>query len=214
MFAGIYDVLMSDVDYEALLIAFEPYLNKNQIIIDAGCGTGYFLKELLASGYDALGLDMDSDMLKMAKDKLIKAQLPQPLYEHDLRKPLGIKADVIFCLFDVINYFKGTKKVFENIYQALNEKGICIFDVYKSDVMPSYDNYHESDEIPLSYDWHISYQSPILKHNLIVDQKKYQTKQYVYDISYYQQILKDLKFKHIDIKSGLDSRKHYIVAYK
>lgn len=214
MFAGIYDVLMSDVHYQALLEHFKPYLDHSKTMIDAGCGTGYFLKELLFEGYDAIGLDKDSDMLKIAKDKLQQAHLPQPLYEHDLKNPLGVRVDIMFCLFDVINYFKGVKKVFSNMYQALNDDGILIFDVYDPDVMASYDDYVESEVQPIPYHWHIQYHKPMLKHTVTVDHNNYQTKQYVYDVAYYIDMLKAAHFKDIKIQKGLDDRKIYIVAYK
>lgn len=214
MFASIYDVLMNDVDYEALLEQFKPYINHSQTIIDAGCGTGYFLTELLRAGYDAIGLDKDSDMLKIAKNKLQEAVLPQPLYEHDLKDALGVRVDVVFCLFDVINYFKGVKTVFQNIYQALNDHGVLIFDIYQKDVMRTYHDYKESDTQPISYHWHIQYKPPILKHTVEVDQTIYQTKQYVYDLNYYIDMLKKTQFKDIKTHEGLDPRKTYIVAYK
>ena len=54
MFAQIYDLLMADVDYDALLSLIKPYIKKENTIIDAGCGTGYFLKALIENGYDAV----------------------------------------------------------------------------------------------------------------------------------------------------------------
>ena len=214
MFASIYDILMEDVDYKALLEQFKPYLNKNKTILDAGCGTGYFLKELLEQGYDAIGLDKDSDMLKIARDKLLNLDLPQPLYEHDLRKPLNAQFDLIFCLFDVINYFKGAKTVFNHMYQALNENGVFIFDVYHKDQIKQYHLYEESDIDPIEYHWKMTYHEPILSHTITVNKIAYQMKQYVYDQTYYTELLTALKFKNIQFYQGIDPRKIVIVAYK
>ena len=68
MIAKSYDLLMADVDYEQLLNFIEPYLKKDDFILDAGCGSGYLLVEFMTKGYQAIGLDLDSRMLSLAYD--------------------------------------------------------------------------------------------------------------------------------------------------
>lgn len=212
MFARIYDLLMSDVDYEALLEFIKPYIKKENTIIDAGCGTGYFLKLLIENGYDAIGIDIDDEMLSIAQQKLISSHLKAPLYHHDLKRPMHMKVDVVLSLFDVMNYFKGIKSIVKHIKNSLTQKGTFIFDVYKYEVLNMYDGYHEIEEDPINYDWSIQSNHESLKHHIKVDGYDHRLTQYIRPLSYYEKILKEVGFKHVQIVDGPDERKHYIIA--
>jgi len=213
MFAKVYDLLMADVDYEKLYQWIKPYLNTHDFIVDAGCGSGYLLVELLKEKHVAIGIDNDTAMLSLSLEKLRSNQLETSLYEHDLRKSLYGPFDVVLMMFDVINYFKGAKKVFHNVYQALDDKGRFIFDIYKTEVLETYHDYIETEDDPLPYTWHMSSLGHILKHQVIVDDQVDHVTQYVYDLDYYLCLLSDLGFK-VQVLDGLDPRKHYIIATK
>jgi SAM-dependent methyltransferase len=212
MFAKIYDLLMSDVDYDALLLLIKPYIKKDSTIIDAGCGTGYLLKALIENGYDAIGIDIDDEMLAIAQEKLMSNHLKAPLFHHDLRRPMHMKVDVVISLFDVMNYFKGVKQVIMQIKNALNKDGIFIFDVYRYDVLERYDGYHETEDDPIHYDWQMNTSKERLIHEVKFDGYHHHLTQYIRPISYYTKILEDVGFKNYKIISGPDERKHYIIA--
>ncbi|MDO9630128.1 MAG: class I SAM-dependent methyltransferase [Acholeplasmataceae bacterium] len=213
MFAKAYDLLMADVDYEKIYDWMKPYFKNTDLIIDAGCGSGYLLLELLSHGHEAIGIDIDSSMLSIALDKLRNNRLETNLYEHDLRNPFGAEADVIIAMFDVANYFKGVKKVFKNIYQALYEGGRFIFDIYKIEVLKDYKDYIEIEEEPIAYAWKIETQKNLMKHYVEFQGEIDIVTQYVYDLDYYLTILKSLGFTY-EVSDGIDPRKHYIVATK
>ena len=213
MFAKIYDALMADVDYERLYTWLKPYLKSNDFIVDAGCGSGYLLLELLKEKHVAIGIDHDQSMLSLALEKLRSHHLETSLYEHDLRHTLYGPFDVVLMMFDVINYFKGAKKVFKNVYQALEKDGRLIFDVYKEEVLETYASYHEIEDEPFDYAWQITSHKHLLKHQVIVGDSIDHVTQYVYPLSYYTDHLKSLGFK-VEILEALDPRKHYIIATK
>jgi SAM-dependent methyltransferase len=183
MFAKLYDLLMADVDYEALFKWLEPFLSKDDLIVDAGCGSGYMLYQLLQEGYHAIGFDKDSEMLALAANKLKENNLPMHLYEHDLKDFIKIQADVIIAFFDVVNYFKGLKKVFSNIYKMLNQNGVFIFDMYKETHV---EDYYESDIEPLIYEWQVKVKNNRIYHDLMIENQSVQIKQYLHN-------LKDIK---------------------
>ncbi len=211
MFERLYDVLMSDVDYEQIFLQIEPYVKKEDLIVDAGCGSGYFLIELMKHGYDAIGIDLSSSMLALAQDHLREEGLYATLYEHDLRQPLPIKVDVIFAMFDVMNYFKGVKRVFNHIKQALLPKGKFIFDLYKEEVLEIYDGYEEIGSQPINYEWTIHRKKKMFIHDVVYDNHRDHIMQYVYPLHYYVDILEDIGFD-VSIIPSIDSRKHLIIA--
>jgi SAM-dependent methyltransferase len=213
MFARAYDLLMADVDYEAIYTWLKPYLKEQSTILDAGCGSGYLLLELIKNKHEAIGIDIDSSMLSLAYDKLLEASLSTSLYEHDLKEPLGVTVDVILSMFDVVNYFKGLKKVFKNMYDGLNAGGVFIFDAYKKEVLNDYADYVEIEDDPIHYAWSIKTRNAQLIHTIKINDETVQIKQYVHELSYLLNLLEDVGFK-VEVHEGIDSRKHYIVAYK
>jgi SAM-dependent methyltransferase len=212
MFSKIYDQLMSDIDYEQIYNFLSPYIKEDTVVLDAGCGSGYLLKELLLHQIDAMGIDNDDHMLSLAQDRLQTSNLRAPLYHHDLRDKLDIKVDVIVSFFDVMNYFKGIKQVFSNVKDALTSNGKFIFDVYKESVLDDFDGYIENESEPFDYKWTIKKDQMKLKHTVITNQEIYKLTQYVKPLSYYYNVLASLDFKDIQVLNGPDIRKHYIIA--
>lgn len=213
MFQRLYNDMMADIDYSQIMEWMRPYLHLSDVVVDAGCGPGYVMLELIQSGYHVIGLDIDGAMLAIAKDKLESYGHHGVLYEHDLRTPMRVKVDVIYALFDVMNYFKGTKKVIKNIYHALNKGGRFLFDIYQESLLETYQDYEESDDEQVSYRWTIKRKQNQLIHCVQTDHGTYRLNQYLYPLSYYTEQLREVGFK-VDINKGPDERKHYIIAYK
>lgn len=213
MFARVYDLLMEDVDYEALFRWLEPYLGKTDRIADIGCGSGYLLKELLMAGYQAIGIDLDPSMLSIARERLREADQPARLYQHDIRNPLGHRFDRLIAMFDVMNYFKGLKGVFHRMYQALNEGGMLIFDVYKEHVLQEFDGYVERESDPIPYIWTIDVKNNRLIHTVSASNDSDVIVQYVHRQSEIGQALQEAGFT-FDMTEGIDPRKHYVIARK
>jgi SAM-dependent methyltransferase len=213
MFSRIYDILMEDVDYEALYLWLKPYLAKHDLIADVGCGSGYFLKELLKAGHHAIGFDIDESMLAIARKRLQEASLPLAIYVHDIRKPLKHRFDVMVAVFDVMNYFKGLKNVFKRLYQSLNDHGLLIFDIYKESVLKDYDGYLEEETAPIPYTWTIEAKGRRLKHIVSVEQHTDLILQYVHGLKDVIDALRETGFD-VEVKDGIDPRKHYVIARK
>ena len=214
MFAKFYDAFMADVDYALLYDFYHAHKPKeNPIVIDAGCGTGHFLLELIKHNEQAMGIDKDEEMLAVALDKLREAHVYAPLFVHDLKDPLRLKADVITSFFDVINYFKGTKGLFRNIYHALNDGGIFLCDCFQEDVLIDFDGYTESGNDPISYRWHIECNQKRFIHMVTFDGESEKIIQYVHPIDTLKKQLTDIGF-HVDVELGIDPRKWYIIAKK
>ncbi len=214
MFAKFYDALMADVDYTLLYDFYQVHKPKaHPTVIDAGCGSGNFLLELIRHGEHAMGIDKDEEMLAIALNKLKDEHLYAPLFFHDLKDSLKLKADVIISFFDVINYFKGTKGVFKNIYQALNKDGVFLCDCYREAVLDDFDGYVETGDDPIAYRWQIKTDKQRLIHMVTFGNETEKIIQYVHPIETLEKMLTDIGFKVL-IESGIDSRKWYIIAKK
>ena len=214
MFAKFYDALMADVDYGLIYAFYEAHKpQKDVVVIDAGCGSGNFLLELARHEDHVYGIDKDENMLGIASQKMKSEHLYAPLFVHDLKQPLTIKADVITSFFDVVNYFKGVKGLFKHMYQALNDQGVYMFDCYKENVLEMYDGYTEVGDDPIDYRWEIASHQSKLVHQVRFGTYEETIIQYVHPIDRIKQMLLALGFD-VTIEEGADPRKWYVVARK
>lgn len=212
-FEQFYDIFQKDIQYEALLKPILKYLNPNETLLDAGCGTGYILELLLKKNYQAIGLDVSPFMLSRAYARLQPLGYTNHLFEHDLKQPLGMKFDQIICLLDVIHYFKGCKQLILNLYRALNKNGRLIIDLYKE----PFESLENGKVSSLTYTWKVTQRPNQIEHQIEVKDDiqtfHYMLKQYVYPIDYYLDLLKEIGFNCIEFK-GFDDRKRYFVCRK
>ncbi|WP_077299388.1 class I SAM-dependent DNA methyltransferase [Virgibacillus pantothenticus] len=134
--ADIYDRLMRNAPYDKWLHYTEQILQTRNIqyIADLGCGTGEITLRLAQLYPHVIGVDYATDMLANAEHKSRATGGSIQWICQDLRALKGIKgldAAVSFC--DVINYITTEEELlrtFQNIYDALNSKGIFLFDVH------------------------------------------------------------------------------------
>lgn len=212
-FQHFYDVFQSTVDYDALLQPILKYIDKKDVILDAGCGTGHILSRLIDLGYDAYGLDIDEAMLELANKNIEHPQSYMRLFLHDLRKPLHHTFDKILCLLDVFHYFKGILGVAKNLYHALNDDGMLILDVYQKPVYES----ESATFLDYRYDWQVHTKNKRIYHNILLENDKdiihYKVTQYYEDPTYYINTLKKVGFQ-VETFKGFDDRKIYLVCRK
>ena len=73
-FAYVYDEYMDNIPYdewEEYLVELlkENGIDKDNTVIDLGCGTGTVTRMLDKEGYNCIGIDLSEDMLSIASDK-------------------------------------------------------------------------------------------------------------------------------------------------
>ncbi len=107
-------------------LSFKKFVQQNlkpdQSVLDIGCGTGLFLKDLQGMGLRLNGIDLNEPFLEKAK-----AHLPEATYYHGsfLDKFEGdTKYDLISC-FSVLMYVEPSRlqEFFDKIYDLLNSGG-------------------------------------------------------------------------------------------
>src|ERR687886_1611570 len=76
-------------------------------LLDVACGTGAHLAELRGR-YRCEGLDLDPDLLAVARERLPDV----PLHEGDMRDfDLGRRFDAVTCLFSSIGYMQTVEEL-------------------------------------------------------------------------------------------------------
>lgn len=137
-FAYVYDTLMDNVPYGEWCQYVVQLLKKenihNGIITELGCGTGTFCTLLADYGYKVIGVDISTDMLEVAAEKITKRHRGRILYtlqdmrDFILKKP--VRAIISVC--DSMNYLLSKADwdlTLRSVYQNLCPGGIFIFDL-------------------------------------------------------------------------------------
>ena len=133
-FAGLYDPLMKDVDYDRWAGYIASFLPEGSLrIADCACGTGEMTLRLAKLGHMLTGVDISEDMLRVASEKARKAALKIPFICQDMAKlTLHRPQDAIVCACDGVNYLDSIEdatEFFAAAYNALKPKGMLLFDI-------------------------------------------------------------------------------------
>jgi SAM-dependent methyltransferase len=130
-YASYYDRFYQTKNYEKEINFLDKIFSQNQIktVLDVGCGTGSHLSKLTQYGYDGEGIDLNAEMVEIAKTKLHgKAS------QADMRTfNLGRKYDAVISMFAVFNHngdVSDAHKALTKFRSHLHEGGILILDLY------------------------------------------------------------------------------------
>jgi SAM-dependent methyltransferase len=102
------------------------------LVVDLGCGSGQWARELLRAGYRVLGIDISEAMIEIARQKAPGAEFRAgSLFEAELPTCDAVTAvsEVLNYLFDPENEERGLEGVFGRVYEALRPGGVFVFDV-------------------------------------------------------------------------------------
>lgn len=113
--APFYDALYSFKDYAAAVREIRQVLDREapraKRLLDVGCGTGRHL-ELLREGYEVEGLDLNPQMLEVARTRCPRV----PFHEADMTSfSLDRRFDVVTCLFSSIGYTRTEERMREAV---------------------------------------------------------------------------------------------------
>ena len=135
--APAYDKILEHVNYDVwydyILALMKRYVEKPEVIVELGCGTGRFGVKFSADGYTIYGIDRSLDMLKAAKSRAKKnfRLICADMTSFALAKP----ADFIFCVHDTVNYLLSKTELcnfFSCVRNAMHEKSVFMFDMTTS----------------------------------------------------------------------------------
>jgi SAM-dependent methyltransferase len=131
--AYIHDVGYSEFALQSasgLLEIFRQNNIRTGLVVDLGCGSGLWARELLNAKYQVLGIDISEDMIAIARQKAPEA---------DFRVESLFRAEIPPCvavtsLSECLNYLfdpdcdRLISQLFQRIYNALCPGGVFIFD--------------------------------------------------------------------------------------
>lgn len=130
-YASYYDRFYQTKDYEKETRFLHAIFSQNQVgtVLDVGCGTGSHLSKLTQYGYVGEGIDLNAEMVQIAKTKLNgKAS------QADMRTfNLGRKYDAVISMFAVFNHnidINDARSALSQFRAHLNDGGILILDLY------------------------------------------------------------------------------------
>ncbi|MEJ7842205.1 MAG: methyltransferase domain-containing protein [Rubrobacter sp.] len=102
------------------------------LVVDLGCGSGLWARELLRAGYRVLGIDISEAMVEISRQKAPGAEFRVgSLFEAEIPPCDAVTAvsEVLNYLFDPENEERGLERVFGRVYEALRPGGVFVFDV-------------------------------------------------------------------------------------
>jgi SAM-dependent methyltransferase len=133
--AKYYDRIYSRKDYKGECAELRQLIQENKQapgpdLLEVGCGTGLYL-EHFEEHFSCTGVDLSSEMLRVAKKRLNKTALRQA----DMRTfDLGKEFDVVLCLFSSIanlSNYSELRKTMKNFSRHLKTGGILILGPWK-----------------------------------------------------------------------------------
>jgi SAM-dependent methyltransferase len=102
------------------------------LVIDLGCGSGIWARELVAAGYKVLGIDISAAMIALARPRVPQGEFRQGSFLAARLPPCVAVTSLGECfsfLFDPHNTEPELVKLFRRIYDALRPGGLLVFDV-------------------------------------------------------------------------------------
>lgn len=135
--ADIYDIVMSDVDYETWADYIDEIILMHQptarSILELACGTGTIalsLEEL--DCYEITATDGSADMIRIAREKASKVHSDIDFYPMNfLNLSFEKTFDVVYMVFDSINYLHTKEEIIQlhqEVKKVLNPGGIFVYD--------------------------------------------------------------------------------------
>ena len=111
---------------ERLLLESLGSYTATRTVLDAGCGSGYFLERLQRVGYEVTGIDISEEALKLAR---VRVGAEVPLYRHCLDEPPWPVADEAFDAVwssEVIEHVYGVYEYAAEANRVLRDGGHLI----------------------------------------------------------------------------------------
>lgn len=105
---------------------------RDGLVVDLGCGSGLWARELVNAGYGVYGVDISEAMIEIARRRTPEAEFRTgSLFDVGIPSCVAVTAvsEVLNYLFDTENEELGLGRLFRRVYDALVPGGVFVFDV-------------------------------------------------------------------------------------
>ncbi len=115
-----------------LLSLFRERGLNSGLVVDLCCGSGIWAEQLVAAGYDVLGIDISPAMTELARRRVPRGEFRVGSFvSAELPPCIAVTAlgEVFSYVFDAGNTAAGLSKLLSRIHAALAPGGLLVFDV-------------------------------------------------------------------------------------
>ncbi|KGR72567.1 class I SAM-dependent DNA methyltransferase [Streptococcus phocae subsp. phocae] len=162
-FASVYDAIMDQSLYDLwtdFSLRHLPKHKNRKSLLELACGTGIQSVRFAQAGFDVTGLDLSQEMLAVAKKRAESAKKEIHFTQGNMLDLSKVGTfDFVTCYSDSICYMQDEVEVgdvFKQVYDALNDDGIFIFDVHSiyqmEKVFPGYAYHENADDFAMVWD--------------------------------------------------------------
>ncbi len=102
------------------------------LVVDLGCGSGLWARELAKAHYQVLGIDISEAMISIARGRVPEAEFRVgSLFRADIPRCSAVTSlnECLNYLFDPQHDGQALAKLFRRVYDALIPGGVFIFDI-------------------------------------------------------------------------------------
>jgi SAM-dependent methyltransferase len=95
---------------------------RDGLVVDLGCGSGLWARELVDAGYEVLGIDISGAMIELSRNRVPEAEFRVgSLFEVEIPSCNAVTAvsEVLNYLFDAENEERGLGRLFQRVHDAL-----------------------------------------------------------------------------------------------
>jgi len=108
-------------------------------VLDVACGSGSLIDALSKKGFEAAGIDLDSKMVDLARQKAEKSSRPFSVYQGDMRdlnSMIHSKVDAIVCMGNSLVHLTKIDEIestLKSFHHLLSPRGILIIQIINYD---------------------------------------------------------------------------------
>jgi len=102
------------------------------MVVDLGCGSGIWASQLVAAGYDVIGIDISEAMLEIAQQRSPQSEFRlESIFKAKIPRCSAVTAlgECFNYLFDSRNTATNQSKLFGRIFRALRPGGLFVCDI-------------------------------------------------------------------------------------
>lgn len=106
------------------------------LVVDPGCGSGIWARELINAGYDVIGVDISPSIVEMARKRVPEADFHAESFlsfKMPTCRIITALGEVLNYRFDRRNGVNALQRFFKRVHAALQPGGLFIFDVAEPD---------------------------------------------------------------------------------